>query len=78
MMDITYIALGVSGLALLLNLWTAVRLHRWRKNYRSTMEDGKEVTPQLIKAWEAKRRQLPEDSPKWKAYTDRLREEGAL
>ena len=63
-------------------LAAAVYCVRTLRKYRRmvqlmTAESEKvETDPALIKEWAATRSQLPEGSPKWKAYTNRLEAEG--
>ena len=61
-------------------VFNAVRLKKVRRTVQLLTVVPKKVLPDaaLIKEWAAKKDQLPEGSPKWCAYRDRLIEVGYL
>jgi len=77
--EIAMLALAVAITALVISLVNAKNLIKWRNIYRSAIVD-KKLPPDddLVEQWKKTMAALPEHSPKWKAYQNRLKSIGAI
>lgn len=74
--------LATNGLTLFCLIWLAIYCVPKLKGYRRMVQlmtadsPAVKTAPELIQEWANNREKWPEGSPKWTAYTNRLKEAG--